>query len=103
MSADDLEAVESAVDLKRVVGLKYDRGMGLPEVILKAAGPLAEEVLRQRRPRTGPQVVKNEALLRALYRLPVDAAIGPELFRAVAAILAHVLALEARRKEMRDA
>jgi type III secretion system FlhB-like substrate exporter len=39
-------------------------------------------------------VVKNPALLEQLYRLPVDGRIGPELYRAVAVLLAHVLAVE---------
>lgn len=83
---------------RRVVGLKYAPEDGLPQVILKGAGPLAEELLARRDPRVGPQVVKNEALLQSLYRLPIDSAIGPELFQVVAVILAHVFALETKRK-----
>jgi type III secretion system FlhB-like substrate exporter len=85
---------------KRVVGLQYEPEQGLPQVILKGAGPLAEELL-QRRIGLGartPPVVKDGALLEALYRLPVDGAIGPELFEAVAALLVHVFAVEARMK-----
>ncbi len=82
---------------KRVVGLRYEPEEGLPEVILKGAGPLAEELLRQRGPR-GPAVVKDEALLDALYRLPLDSAIGPELFQAVAALLAHIFAVEGKMR-----
>jgi len=67
---------------QRVVGLRYEADDGLPEVILKGAGPLAEALLRQRM-RQGPPLVKNEALLDALYRLPIDSPIGPELFQAV--------------------
>ena len=91
-------------ELKRVVGLKYEPGDGLPEVILKGTGPLAEELL-QRRMKMGsksPPVVKNEALLDALYRLPVDGAIGPELFHAVAALLVHVFAVDAKLKGERN-
>jgi len=86
--------------LQRVVGLRYEPDDGLPEVILKGAGPLAEALLRQRM-RQGPPVVKNEALLDALYRLPVDSPIGPELFQAVAVLLAHVFAVDGklRRRE----
>lgn len=87
----------------RVVGLRYDGERSLPTVVLKGAGPLADELLRQRRSRRdAPPVVHNPTLLDALYRLPVDAAIGPELFHAVAAILAHVLAVDALQGERRD-
>ncbi len=61
-----------AAQVRRVVGLKYAPEDGLPQVILKGAGPLAEEILRRRNARIGPQVVKNEALLQSLYRLPLD-------------------------------
>ncbi len=83
---------------KRVVGLRYEPDDGLPEVILKGAGPLAEELLKRR---TGqrPPVVKDEALLDALYRLPIDSEIGPELFQAVAVLLAHVFAVEGKMRE----
>jgi len=85
----------------RVVGLAYHAEDGPPRVILKAAGPLAEQVLAARDPRRGPQVVRNEALLQSLYRLPMDSHIGPELFHVVAAILAHVFAVDAEMKETR--
>lgn len=88
--------------VRRVVGLKYAPEDGLPQVILKGAGPLAEEMLRRRDGRIGPQVVKNEALLQSLYRLPLDSPIGPELFQVVAVILAHVFALEAKLKRGND-
>lgn len=81
---------------RRVVGLRYGPEDPLPRVILKGSGPLAEEILGGRPQGEQPVVVKNEALLNALYRLPVDCHIGPALFHVVAAILAHVFALEAR-------
>jgi type III secretion system FlhB-like substrate exporter len=83
----------------RVVGLKYEPAEGLPQVILKASGAMAEEVLRKRRyAGHAAPVVRNEALLEQLYRLPVEGRIGPELFRVVAILLAHVLAVEAKTR-----
>lgn len=80
----------------RIVALKYEPAEGAPQVLLKASGPLADEVLlRRRHASPAAPVVKNEALLDQLYRLPVDAQIGAELFRAVAVLLAHVLRVEA--------
>lgn len=87
--------------LKRVVGLRYDAAQGLPQIILKGAGPLAEELLRRRDRHLGPQVVRNEALLQSLYRLPVDSNIGPDLFRIVAVVLAHVFAVDHERARSR--
>jgi type III secretion system FlhB-like substrate exporter len=86
-------------DAFRVVGLKYEPSKGVPQVVLKASGQLAEEVLRARRHATrAAPVVKNAALLEQLYRVPLDGGIGPELFRAVAALLAHVLSIEEKLK-----
>jgi type III secretion system FlhB-like substrate exporter len=42
--------------------------------------------------------MRNEALLEQLYRLPVDGRIGPELYRAVAVLLAHVFEVEMQLK-----
>lgn len=82
---------------RRVVGLRYEGADDLPTVHFKGAGPLADELL-QRRGLGAPPVVHNPVLLDALYRLPVDAAIGPELFQAVAAILVHVLSVDALQR-----
>ena len=81
-------------ELKKVVGLKYETGQGLPEVIVKGSGEAAEEILRRGAALGGPPVVRDAALVDQLYRLPMDAPIGPELFELVATLLAHVFSLE---------
>jgi len=86
--------VEKESNFKKVVGLEYQVGTGLPQVILKGSGPLAEELLQQRMKSGKETVFKNPELVDQLYRLPVDSYIGPELFRFVAVILAHVLAVD---------
>jgi flagellar biosynthesis protein len=88
-------------ETKRVVGLRYEPGQGLPRVIVKGSGKAAEEILQRRSTQDGPLVVKDKQLLEQLYRLPMDAEIGPELFQLVAALLAHVFAVEQRLKEER--
>jgi len=84
---------------KKVVGIAYEPGKGLPRVVVKGSGPMAEQVLREHDPAAGPLLVKDPQLLQQLYRLPMDAEIGPELFQLVAALLAHVFAVEQRLKE----
>ena len=89
---------ETEPPIPRVVGLRYDPQAGLPQVILKGTGPLAEALLQRRADRAdrrAPAIVHNPTLLQALYKLPIDCSIGPELFHAVAAILAHVLSVDA--------
>jgi type III secretion system FlhB-like substrate exporter len=90
---------EAIPDTVRVIGLRYEPQEGPPQVILKASGSLAEEVLaRRRRAAEAPPVVRDEKLLEQLYRLPIDGRIGPELYRAVAILLAHVIDVEAKLK-----
>ncbi len=84
---------------KKVVGLRYEPQEGPPQVIVKGSGKMADEILRQRHPVDGPMVVKDAELLEQLYRLPMDAQIGPELFQVVAALLAHVFTIEQKMKE----
>jgi flagellar biosynthesis protein len=84
---------------KKVVGLQYEPGKGLPQVILKGSGYLAEEILRRRDPVKGPQVIQDKQLLDKLYRLPIDAEIGPDLFHVVAILLSHVFAIEEKLRE----
>jgi flagellar biosynthesis protein len=81
-------------DLKKVVGLKYEAGQGLPQVVVKGSGEAAQEILRRGEALGGPPVVRDAALADQLYRLPMDAPIGPELFHLVATLLAHVFMLE---------
>ena len=79
---------------QRVVGIKYELGKGLPSVILKGSGDQAREIIEYSRRIQGPPLVENEKLLEQLYRLPMDAEIGPELYELVAALLVHVYAVE---------
>ena len=84
---------------RRVVGLQYEIGKGLPQVIVKGSGKTAEEIVRRSEHGDGPTVVRDAALVDQLYRLPMDANIGPELFHLVAALLAHVFTIEQKLKE----
>jgi len=82
----------------KVVGLEYTPGEGLPQIMLKGIGAVAEELL-SRGIRAGKPVVRDPDLVERLFRMPMDSEIGPELFRVVAVVLAHVLALDNKRKE----
>jgi type III secretion system FlhB-like substrate exporter len=83
----------------KVVGLKYDPEQGLPRVILKGSGKLAEEIIAAGKQIEGQPLITDEHLLEALYCLPVDGEIGRELFDLVAALLVHVFAIDDLAKE----
>lgn len=84
---------------RRVVGLQYESGEGLPRVILKGSGKLAEEIIGKGKQSARPKIVQDEALVKALYRLPIDSDIGPELYEVVAILLVHVFSLDQQMKE----
>jgi type III secretion system FlhB-like substrate exporter len=93
---------EEAVPM-RLVGLKYEPQRGAPQLVLKASGEQADEVLIARRHAAqAAPVVRDPALLEQLYRLPIDGQIGAQLYRAVAVVLAHVLDVEAKLKEAKS-
>ena len=81
--------------LRRVVGVSYEPGELAPTVILKSAGAGAAAVLEAaRRSAQAPLVVRDAALVDQLYRIPIDAPIGRELFPVMATLLAHVVQLD---------
>lgn len=90
---------DTGKEVKRVIGLKYEVGSGLPRVVLKGSGRLADEVLERREELLGPPVLENKELVRELYKLPVDTEIGSDLFELVAALLVHVYAIEEKLKQ----
>lgn len=81
--------------LQRVVGVSYELGELAPTVVLKGAGEVADAVLaRARQSGDGPLVVRDAGLVEQLYRIPIDAPIGRELFPVMATLLAHVVQLD---------
>ena len=73
------------------VALKYDaKSMQAPEVVAKGRGFIAERI-KEEATRQGVPIVPNEALAQALHRsVEVGHPIPPQLFRAVAEVLAYV-------------
>lgn len=80
------------MDEKRVVGIAYEMDAGAPRVILKGTGKEAEAVLAHAD--DSVHVVKDAKLVRDLYRVPIDAPIGRELFPVMAALLVHVMRVD---------
>lgn len=86
----------------RVVGVSYDLEDAAPTVILKGAGAEAQQILARARQLGDVTVVKDPQLVRELYRLPLDAPIGRELFPVMAALLAHVVRIDRWRSMESD-
>ena len=81
---------------KRVIGVSYTEGGPPPVVVVKGAGEAAEAVLDQA---IDIPIVRDPELVAQLYRVPIDSAIGRDLFPVMAALLAHVLHIDGRRQQ----
>lgn len=84
----------------KVVGVSYSlEDAGGPTVILKGAGAEAQAVLERARQLGDIPVVKDPQLVRELYRVPLETAIGRELFPVMATLLAHVIRVDRSRSD----
>ena len=76
--------------------LKYEGGKDLaPRVTAKGKGAVAEKIIQLARQHNVP-IKKDPELVQMLSRLDIDDRIPPELYKAVAEILAFVYSLNDR-------
>ncbi len=82
-------------DRKQAVALKYE-GRGAPRVIAKGERLVAEEIIRLAR-EAGVPIMNDPELTALLSQVALEDEIPPELYQAVAAVLAFVYQLERDR------
>lgn len=82
------------------VALSYDGGEAAPRVVAKGYGQLADTIVRTAREH-GLHVHESRELVGLLMQVDLDAHIPPQLYTAVAELLAWLYRLEAR--ELPDA
>jgi flagellar biosynthesis protein len=83
---------------RRAVALQYDRAKdGAPRVVAKGRGPVAETIIARAREH-GVPLQEDADLAAALSALDLETEIPPELYRAVAEVLAFIYRLNAKRK-----
>lgn len=86
---------------KKVVGLSFEKGQGLPRVVLKGVGSAAELIETEfKQSHEAHRVIEDSALLDKLFRLPTESEISPDLYELVAILLVHVYAVEEKLKEL---
>ena len=74
--------------MKKAVALRYEPEKdAAPKVVAKGAGRLAERILRLAR-ESGVPVKENQDLVEALMKVEIQAQVPPELYEAVATVLA---------------
>lgn len=78
------------------VAIRYDKTMAAPEVVAKGQDFLAERI-KQVAKENRVAIVENKPLARTLYAMvEVGAVVPPELYQAVAEVLAYVFRLKRR-------
>ena len=78
--------------------LRYRDGMAAPVVVAKGRGPIADEIVR-RAGEHGVTIQIASPLANLLMQVELDHAIPPQLFHAVAELLAWLYRLEHRMPE----
>jgi flagellar biosynthesis protein len=80
-------------DLKRAVAMAYGAEDGAPRVVAKGGGVSAEAIISLAR-ENGVYVHQSPELVNLLMQVDLDSEIPPELYQAVAEILAWLYALD---------
>jgi flagellar biosynthesis protein len=83
---------------KLAVALKYNLEKEAPEVVAKGKGYLAELILKIAKNHNIP-IKKDSKLVKELYKLEINKPIPPELYKAVAIVLAWAYNLNQKLKE----
>ncbi|MEA4902775.1 EscU/YscU/HrcU family type III secretion system export apparatus switch protein [Desulfitobacterium sp.] len=82
---------------EKAVALSY-KGSGAPKVIARGTGELAKKIIEVAR-NEGIPIQKNETLVEALVQIDLNHEIPPQLYAAVAEILALIYKLDSRKQQ----
>jgi len=83
------------MERKKAAALRYERGEGAPKVVAKGEGRIAERIVELAR-ESGVPILEDRELAELLVKVEVGREIPPELYRAVAKILAYIYRLTGR-------
>jgi len=91
---DDVE------QLKKAVALRYDReNDNAPKVVAKGQGVIAESIMSTAQKHSVP-IYQNKTLTAMLMAIELDREIPPELYQAVAEILAYVYRVDKKMSHL---
>ena len=92
------EMSEEEIAEQKAVALKYDMEMDrAPRVIAKGRGHVAQNILAAAQKNTIP-VYQNKTLVNMLMALEIDREIPPELYKAIAEVMAYVYRMDSKKK-----
>lgn len=96
-----MEALQNpADDARSAVALAYEGSKGAPRVSAKGRGLIADEIIRRAR-EAGVYVHESRELVGLLMQVDLDRHIPPELYVAVAELLAWLHRIESGLEEAR--
>ena len=78
---------------KAAVALRYGEGAGAPQVVAKGQGYVAEQIIARAK-EAGVYVHESKELVNLLMQVDLDAQIPPQLYLAVAELLAWIYRME---------
>lgn len=87
-------------ELKKAIALTYKEGQYAPQVVAKGKGVTAEAIIACAR-EAGVYVHESPELVSLLMQVDVDRYIPPELYLAIAELLAWIYRLENRDEHLR--
>ena len=86
--------MELSYEEKKAAALKYDAEKDqAPRLIAKGRGHVAEHILATAQKNAIP-VYKNKTLINMLMALEIDREIPPELYKAIAEVMAYVYRMD---------
>jgi len=92
---------DSDADRSAAVAISYDDHAQAPRVVAKGYGKLADTIVRSAREH-GLYVHESTELVGLLMQVDLDSQIPPQLYLAVAELLAWLYRLEARETSLAD-
>ncbi len=97
MPDENLESNE----VKKAVALQYEAERDTaPRVIAKGKGHVAENILAAAQSNTIP-VYQNKSLVNMLMAIDIDREIPPELYKAIAEVMAYVYKMDKKEQARR--
>ena len=85
----------------KAIAIKYKQNETAPKVIAKGVGIVAENIIKAAQSNTVP-IYQNKTLASMLMAVELDREIPPELYSAVAEVLAYVYRLDQRIGKSKD-
>jgi len=91
------------LEKKQAVALEYNKGKqeGAPRIVAVGEGFVAEKIIEKAREH-GVPLVENRDIVEKLVRFPLGAEVPPELYHAVARVLAFIFRLDQEERARKN-